>query len=238
MSKKKLVSLCLVLALVLTAVIGGTMAYFTDTEKASNIMTVGNVDINLEEYKMLEDGTYEAFDSNEAVTMYPMTAEQGYVLNNKVVEVWNTSAEDDAYIRVLVAFEDISDKAAKNIRYAGWEGTGYEEQSKLYGTKGEFYKELTIDGINYDVYVFNVVNGDAIPAGGKIYPLQSVWLDKDLEQKDLKGDSNLNILVVAQGVQAANFNTAAEAFGATFPLTDENIISWFEAADNAVINDK
>ncbi len=47
--KKKLLSLCLVLALALTA-IGGTLAYFTDTTEAvKNEFTVGNVNIELEE---------------------------------------------------------------------------------------------------------------------------------------------------------------------------------------------
>ena len=47
--KKKLLSLCLVLALALTA-IGGTLAYFTDTTEAvKNEFTVGNVDIDLSE---------------------------------------------------------------------------------------------------------------------------------------------------------------------------------------------
>ena len=47
--KKKLLSLCLVLALALTA-IGGTLAYFTDTtEVVKNEFTVGNVDIELTE---------------------------------------------------------------------------------------------------------------------------------------------------------------------------------------------
>jgi len=49
MNKKKLVSLCLVLALAVTAAIGGTMAYFTDTEKATNTMVFGNVDIDIDE---------------------------------------------------------------------------------------------------------------------------------------------------------------------------------------------
>ena len=47
--KKKIVSLCLVVALAATAVIGGTLAYFTDTEEATNTITVGNVSIWLAE---------------------------------------------------------------------------------------------------------------------------------------------------------------------------------------------
>ena len=40
-------TLSLVVALAATAVIGGTLAYFTDTEEKTNTFTVGNVDITL-----------------------------------------------------------------------------------------------------------------------------------------------------------------------------------------------
>lgn len=45
--KKKIISLCLVVALAATAIIGGTLAYFTDTKSAENTFTVGNVKIEL-----------------------------------------------------------------------------------------------------------------------------------------------------------------------------------------------
>lgn len=47
--KKKIVSLCLVVALAATAVIGGTLAYFTDTQEATNTITTGDVSIQLYE---------------------------------------------------------------------------------------------------------------------------------------------------------------------------------------------
>lgn len=47
--KKKIIALCLIVALAATAVIGGTLAYFTDTESVRNEFTVGNVDITLSE---------------------------------------------------------------------------------------------------------------------------------------------------------------------------------------------
>lgn len=48
--KKKLLAMCLVVALAATAVIGGTLAYFTDTtDKNVNEFTVGNVKIDLSE---------------------------------------------------------------------------------------------------------------------------------------------------------------------------------------------
>lgn len=45
--KKKILALCLVVALAATAIVGGTLAYFTDTKDATNTFTVGNVKIQL-----------------------------------------------------------------------------------------------------------------------------------------------------------------------------------------------
>lgn len=56
--KKKIIALCLVIALAATAVIGGTLAYFTDTTEAKvNEFTVGNVDIDLTEPAWKGDAT-------------------------------------------------------------------------------------------------------------------------------------------------------------------------------------
>lgn len=59
MSKKKIISLCLVICLLATA-IGGTLAYFTDTDVATNTMTLGNVAIEQHEYQRQvdADGNY------------------------------------------------------------------------------------------------------------------------------------------------------------------------------------
>lgn len=47
--KKKIVAACLVICLLATAVIGTTLAYFTDSDDVTNTFTVGNVDITLTE---------------------------------------------------------------------------------------------------------------------------------------------------------------------------------------------
>lgn len=63
--KKKLLAMCLVVALAATAVIGGTLAYFTDNDAATNTFTVGNVDIELTEPNWDDHG------ADEADTVYP-----------------------------------------------------------------------------------------------------------------------------------------------------------------------
>lgn len=49
MTKRKIVSLCLAAVLVVMAIAGATVAYFTDTDSKDNTFTVGNVDITLAE---------------------------------------------------------------------------------------------------------------------------------------------------------------------------------------------
>ena len=61
-AKKKIVSVALAASLAATAIVGGTLAYFTDTDKADNVFTVGNVDIEL---------TEPNWEPEDAVNMYP-----------------------------------------------------------------------------------------------------------------------------------------------------------------------
>ena len=61
MNKKKIMALCLIVCLLATAVVGGTLAYFTDTMEATNVITVGNVDAELYEsqyHRGATEGSY------------------------------------------------------------------------------------------------------------------------------------------------------------------------------------
>lgn len=63
--KKKIMAMCLTVCLAEVAVIGGTLAYFTDTDNAENVFTVGNVNIDLSE------PNWDAEGSKDADTVYP-----------------------------------------------------------------------------------------------------------------------------------------------------------------------
>lgn len=54
--KKKIMAMCLVVALAVVAIGGATLAYFTDTDAAKNTFTMGKVDIVLDEAPVDEDG--------------------------------------------------------------------------------------------------------------------------------------------------------------------------------------
>lgn len=69
--KKKIVTICLVVALAATAVLGATLAYFTDKEEAANTFTVGGVDITLYEsrYQRVGLGISGTDGANKPVTV-------------------------------------------------------------------------------------------------------------------------------------------------------------------------
>lgn len=58
--KKKLTLVVTCIVLVAAMVIGGTLAYFTDTKSAENTFTVGNVEIDLTEPKWTSTGKEDA----------------------------------------------------------------------------------------------------------------------------------------------------------------------------------
>ena len=61
--KKKLTAIFLCVALVAIAVVGASLAYFTDTKSATNTFTVGNVKIDLIESKFHREGNDNSGDT-------------------------------------------------------------------------------------------------------------------------------------------------------------------------------
>ena len=60
--KKKITALCLCVALLAVAVVGASLAYFTDTKSAPNTFTVGNVEIDLIESRFHREGNDNSGD--------------------------------------------------------------------------------------------------------------------------------------------------------------------------------
>ena len=62
--KKKLTAIFLCVALVAIAVVGASLAYFTDTDEATNTFTVGNVKIDLIESRFHREGNDNSGDTS------------------------------------------------------------------------------------------------------------------------------------------------------------------------------
>ena len=61
--KKKITAIFLCVALVAIAIVGASLAYFTDTKSATNTFTVGNVKIDLIESKFHREGNDNSGDT-------------------------------------------------------------------------------------------------------------------------------------------------------------------------------
>ena len=164
----------------------------------------------------------------------------GVGAQDKFVTVENTGVSD-AYVRTLVAIEiGSTDGSMIGTSYhSTWESTDFDPTTT--GVDEPLYAE--IDGQKYMVkeYVYQGAtdvrheNG-ILPAGETSYPsLAQVYMNAAATNEDVKaidGDKNgeLNILVLSQAVQTANFEklgakTALDtAFGA---VTEENVAEWF-----------
>lgn len=109
--KKKIIALCLIVALAITAVTGATLAYFTDiADDVNNTFAIGNIEINLtEEAKVLDK------DGNEVDGALEENKKGGYDYNNlmptyelvKKPTVTNTG-DFTAYVRVAVVMNNVS----------------------------------------------------------------------------------------------------------------------------------
>ena len=111
--KKKITALCLCVALLAIAVVGASLAYFTDTKSATNTFTVGNVKIELlkSQYHRVNAGRGNATGATEPLMgAYLWAADvdmQGTPANtpNYVTsgETWNGQYFSDAQIEADAA---------------------------------------------------------------------------------------------------------------------------------------
>ena len=99
--KKKLTALCLCVALLAVAVVGASLAYFTDTKSATNTFTVGNVKIDLIESRYHRQGSGSSGDTS--IPAPTQTANgMDYVANGATIftdeEIKADAANYSAYI--------------------------------------------------------------------------------------------------------------------------------------------
>lgn len=75
--KKKIVALCLCVALAVVAIGGATLAYFTDTDAKTNTFTVGNVKIELLESSLHRENAGVANDATSDSELWSNVAMEG-----------------------------------------------------------------------------------------------------------------------------------------------------------------
>ena len=238
MSKKKIISLCLVVCLLATA-IGGTLAYFTDTEAVKNVMTMGNVDIEQIEQERSPAGGLQPYTQNQ--TLLPMG---GYVWEevnvngdsisvladglDKIVTVKNTG-NSDAYVRTIVALEaGKSEDEAKSMWYNNLAVSDNSDGTQVICEDNDLFVQIGDTWFIIVVYTY----GDAIAAGTESVPsLTGVGLYPETTQEDVANlEGDYEVLVVSQAVQASDMgDDAGAALDKAFGDVDAtNVAKWFK----------
>ena len=141
--KKKLTAIALVVALLAVAVIGGTLAYFTDTKSATNTFTVGNVKIDLIEQEKTEQGLAPFVQDKLLV---PGKSNDGNAVS-KIVTVKNTGRNDawvwvDLKIPAYLVSNEYPTNESKNALH--WNSYGC---FNVEYNSGNYWKLATSDGI-------------------------------------------------------------------------------------------
>lgn len=206
--KKKLTAIFLCVALVAVAVIGGTLAYFTDTDKATNTFTAGGVAIDLIEQERGENGLQDFTQGKVLLPIvgsaqgekdeYGQPVAANYV--DKMITIKNTS-KSDAWVRAYFAIPSALDdgfvesfNASMNILHFNF-GNKFNKEGTLVTTynnewlwgseakpnhSGWNYFETTIDGVSYNVYYADY--HQPLAAGETTEQFVSgVYLDKDVD---------------------------------------------------------
>lgn len=212
MTKKKIVSLCLAAVLVVMAIAGATVAYFTDTKTAKNTFTMGNVQIKLDETNV-NDPEGDRVSSNE-YNVYP-----GAVVTKDPI-VHNTG-KNGAYIRATVNVSNWMNLVG--AYYPDFKETfpndGYKAAlNLLVGTLGEGWSVVGVEaGDVFTIGQFDakfILKYDGVLAAGAdtTAMFQTVTIPAGIDNAN--ADSFDEVKVVAQAIQADGFDTWEAAFAA------------------------
>ena len=212
--KKKVTAIALAVCILAVAVIGATMAYFTDTDSKTNTFTFGGVDIELTE-KSEKDEQNKIHAGTEKDGGFTYDTVLPGLVYSKVPTV--TVKEGPAWVVVTVTVP-----------------TFYDHPDFFNETANErdFAKEKKVVGEN-TVYYFYA--NAAVTAGSSVTPFTEVKINPALTQNDVKNLPTFNVVVNAYGIQKDGFDDAKAAFTAAFTPTSADALS--AAISNAEAGD-
>ena len=210
--KKKITAIALVVCLVAVAIVGGSLAYFTDEEKATNTFTVGNVDITLTEPKWVE----------EKATLIPGRE----IAKDPTITVKETSQRAYTFLTVQLS-EDfmklLQTYYGENYNFA----TNYAEVVRDWIILPEGYAPKVMSSDLSAGYVILGVLSPKDPGESVVY-FEGVKIPADVDGDMIDLDGTYEIYLTAYAIQAEGFEGTHEgdksadrqaAFDALFPTT-------------------
>ena len=254
--KKKLLAAGMVAALATTAVVGGTLAYFTDADAETNTFTIGNIDIDLEEDFVQESQLLPGKDVNK----------DAWIINEGTNDAW-------VWAEVLIpsALDDGDDNSPAapglgNSLHVNYLGKYAKEYAQNSNADGKFYNEnlsqlwimqYNADDVSYGYVGTETVNGveynkfikfytEKLAAGASTSSfLDNVYMDSKVTQCDNDDctterdhyvladgatdySGTWDIIVRAYGMQAEGFENTVDDNG---NITEYGVIKAWKAYD-------
>ena len=240
--KKKILAFEMVFDLAAVAVVGGSLAYFTDEDEAENTFAVGNVNISLIEQQRNEQNPDMLSPYVDGSTLIPVVEKEkeSPVITNgdedetndvalpveanyanyidKIVRVSNTG-KSQAYVRAFIAIPSSIDAIELDggLHLSLGESESWEELNSE-GT-------ATINGIEYNVY--SRINSEVIESWTTTAPAYSgIYLDKDVD-----ADENGNLIINGNAVGRSTYTVEGKVVIPVFAQAIQ--VAGFDTADEA-----
>ncbi|MDD3021770.1 MAG: TasA family protein [Alphaproteobacteria bacterium] len=204
---KKLVAGIMAIALAATAATGFTLAYFTDyTQTDSNTVTMGHVDISLEETSTASPGVLAGdpvYDNDDFIGFDYDNVMPGDVYSKEPVITVEADSQD-CYVRALVTLKTTDSDADGVITAADLLGyLNIDENDWFIGT----LTGPAADG-TYSVYVYY---DSVLSAGDTVTLFETVSFPWELNNNNT--DDEYLVSVKAEAIQAANVTPTTNAGG-------------------------
>ena len=209
--KKKIVSLCLVICLALTAVVGGTLAWFNDTDTEKNDVTGGEVKIDLHEYNT-DDGQWDE-DYTEWLSqqqLLPYSYRTGNsILKRAIVE---NTGKSDAWMWIEVA---VPTKLSVNNSTSKDSLLWFQTNSSAGAAYVKLPETKTIDGTEYTIWAMydKTVTKPYATKACTINLLGEILMNSDVEQNWVNDQIDGWILNDGQTVYKGDWNVIVTGIG-------------------------
>ncbi|MBR6563212.1 MAG: hypothetical protein IKK70_04670 [Clostridia bacterium] len=201
-------SVCAILLLI--CAVSATLMVMIDDDSATNIFTVGKVDIKLDEAKANSDGTLVPGAERVKANDYHLLPGRTYAMDPTVTLLTNS---EESYIRLIVTVNKARD--LKTIYGDDFKptdfATGYDANVWQYVSE-----TLNEDGSAYYEYRYYKIAGNSTQDEIPLEPfITSITLSGDINNEQIKTLSGLRIIFEAHAIQASGFEgNADEAWSA------------------------
>lgn len=244
MKKNKVIALSAAAILSATAVIGGTMAYFTDADSQKNVFVLGNVKIDLDEAtkdgEHVDNGYHKWLEEQKLI---PTTESQKENTIDKVVTIKNTG-DSDAYVWAEIWIPTALDHAtnpslnslhfnysspAVEIPHPVGIKTVVDEDGNETEYRGYIHYDNSVHADGLKAGVLAAKDGEDVDVTKQL--LHQVYMDSKVTQctnedheegclvladKETHYEGSWDIIVNAVGIQADTFENIQEAMEAYY----------------------